>query len=197
MRAGRQIPFRPASPHSSKLQHRAPSGIVPDPSHIRKTLDSDIPVLPASCISRRRGAVASVLRGSLAYRGSHNVGAARWVASATAPIQKLNRPLRKSQGKFVHLSNSFSHSVRVLLRVHALLVLVREHLRRVCVHLAERRLNSGKIGVLGMTTTAQGQLRAKAPFWEGVASRPPSSESRPIEPWQAWLAGSSACRVFD
>ena len=61
-----------ASSHSSKLQHRAPLEIVADLSHLRKTLESGVPVLPSSDISRCRWAVAFVLRGSLAYRGSLN-----------------------------------------------------------------------------------------------------------------------------
>ena len=35
-----------AGSHSSKLQHRAPLEIHPNLSHIRKTLESGIPVLP-------------------------------------------------------------------------------------------------------------------------------------------------------
>ena len=59
----------PAGSHSSKLQHRAPLEIHPNLSHVRKTLGREFLFHPCN-ISRCCRAVASVLRGSLAYRGS-------------------------------------------------------------------------------------------------------------------------------
>src|SRR6516225_1326101 len=90
-----------ANVHSSKLQHRAPSKVHPayhgNLSHLRKTLDSGVPVLPRTSLSRDCWAVACVLRGSLAYRGSSEppVAAITSRSLSTLPRNVVNEKTRR------------------------------------------------------------------------------------------------------
>src|SRR6516165_8756427 len=81
-------------PHSSKLQHRAPSKVHAadhgNLSHLRKTLDSGVPVLPRTSLSRNCWAVACVLRGSLAYRGSSEPPVAAITSRSDRKSTRLN-----------------------------------------------------------------------------------------------------------
>jgi hypothetical protein len=84
---------------SSKLQHRAPLKVPSscrDLSHVRKTLESGVPVLPAASVSRSWWAVACVLRGSLAYRGP------MWTASAVSHLFDCRRLTRHCQANRTH-----------------------------------------------------------------------------------------------
>jgi hypothetical protein len=90
--AAKPISF-PTRPSFSTAHRKRPINL----SHLRKTLKPGVPVLPFPGIFGRRWAVASVSRGSLAYRGSMQLLRCPVVESNCTSFATLMPPSQKSQ----------------------------------------------------------------------------------------------------